>query len=32
MVAGASDGTLLTIDDSGAREVVSGLPLVTAVE
>lgn len=32
MVAGTSDGTLLTIDDSGVREVVSGLPFVTSVE
>ena len=32
MVAGTSDGTLLAIDDSGAREVVSGLPFVTSVE
>jgi photosystem II stability/assembly factor-like uncharacterized protein len=32
MVAGTSDGTLLVIDDSGAREVVSSLPFVTSVE
>ena len=32
MVAGTSDGTLLVIDDSGAREVASGLPFVTSVE
>jgi hypothetical protein len=32
MVAGTSDGSLLIIDDSGAREVVSGLPSVTSVE
>ncbi len=32
MVAGTSDGALLVIDDFGAREVVSGLPFVTAVE
>jgi photosystem II stability/assembly factor-like uncharacterized protein len=32
MVAGTSDGTLLVIDDSGAREVVNGLPFVTSVE
>jgi photosystem II stability/assembly factor-like uncharacterized protein len=32
MVAGTSDGTLLVIDDSGAREVVTGLPFVTSVE
>jgi len=32
MVAGTSDGTLLLVDDSGAREVVSGLPFVTSVE
>jgi photosystem II stability/assembly factor-like uncharacterized protein len=32
MIAGTSDGSLLLIDDSGAREVVSGLPFVTSVE
>ncbi|HEY3154121.1 MAG TPA: hypothetical protein VGK65_20850 [Candidatus Binatia bacterium] len=32
MVAGTSDGSLLIIDESGARELVSGLPFVTAVE
>ena len=32
MVAGTSDGTLLVVDDSGAREVVKGLPFVTSVE
>lgn len=32
MVAGTSDGTLLVIDDSGARTVVRGLPFVTSVE
>jgi photosystem II stability/assembly factor-like uncharacterized protein len=32
MVAGTSDGTLLMIDDSGARRVASGLPFVTSVE
>jgi hypothetical protein len=32
MVAGTSDGTLLVIDDSGTREVASGLPFVTSVE
>jgi photosystem II stability/assembly factor-like uncharacterized protein len=32
MVAGTSDGTLLVIEDSGAREVVNGLPFVTSVE
>jgi photosystem II stability/assembly factor-like uncharacterized protein len=32
MVAGTSDGSLLMIDDSGTREVVSGLPFVTSVE
>ncbi|HWH78513.1 MAG TPA: hypothetical protein VNT76_14120, partial [Candidatus Binatus sp.] len=32
MVAGTSDGTLLVVDDSGAREVASGLPFVTSVE
>jgi photosystem II stability/assembly factor-like uncharacterized protein len=32
MVAGTSHGSLLLIDDSGVREVISGLPFVTAVE
>ncbi|MPZ78102.1 MAG: hypothetical protein GEU77_16450 [Deltaproteobacteria bacterium] len=32
MVAGTSDGTLLAIDNSGVREIVSGLPFVTSVE
>ena len=32
MVAGTSDGTLLLVDDSGAREVASGLPFITSVE
>jgi hypothetical protein len=32
MIAGTSDGTLLAIDDSGAREIVTGLPFVTCVE
>jgi photosystem II stability/assembly factor-like uncharacterized protein len=32
MVAGTSDGSLLVVDDSGAREVASGLPFVTSVE
>jgi photosystem II stability/assembly factor-like uncharacterized protein len=32
MIAGTSDGSLLLIDDAGAREVVSGLPFVTSVE
>jgi photosystem II stability/assembly factor-like uncharacterized protein len=32
MIAGTSDGSLLVIDDSGTREVVSGLPFVTSVE
>ena len=32
MVAGTSDGTLLVIDDFGAREVASGLPFITCVE
>ena len=31
MVAGTSDGTLLIIDDSGARPVASGLPFITSV-
>ena len=32
MVAGTSDGTLLVVDDSGAREVAGGLPFVTSVQ
>ncbi|HLN87034.1 MAG TPA: hypothetical protein VK200_11235, partial [Candidatus Limnocylindrales bacterium] len=32
MAAGTSDGTLLVIDDRGAREVVRGLPFITSVE
>ena len=32
MVAGTSDGNLLVIDDSGMREVATGLPFVTSVE
>jgi hypothetical protein len=32
MVAGTSHGSLLLIDDSGVREVTSGLPFVTALE
>jgi hypothetical protein len=32
MIAGTSDGTLLVVDDSGVREVASGLPFVTSVE
>ena len=32
MVAGTSDGILLVIDDTGVREVASGLPFVTSVE
>ena len=32
MIAGTSDGALLLVDDSGAREVASGLPFVTSVE
>jgi len=32
MVAGTSDGTLLVVDDSGAREVATGLPFVTSVK
>ena len=31
MVAGTSDGTLLVIDDGGAREVARGLPFVTSL-
>jgi photosystem II stability/assembly factor-like uncharacterized protein len=30
--AGTSDGTLLALDDSGARVLVSGLPCITAVD
>jgi photosystem II stability/assembly factor-like uncharacterized protein len=32
VLAGTSDGTLLAVDDSGARVVASGLPCITAVE
>ena len=32
IIAGTSDGTLLAVDDSGARVVVSGLPCITTVE
>jgi photosystem II stability/assembly factor-like uncharacterized protein len=32
MIAGTSDGTLLVADESGAREIVTGLPFVTSVE
>ena len=32
MIAGTSDGSLLAIDESGVREIVSGLPFVTSVE
>jgi hypothetical protein len=32
MIAGTSDGTLLMIDDSGVRQLVSGLPFVTSLE
>jgi hypothetical protein len=32
VLAGTSDGTLLAIDDSGARVVASGLPCITTVE
>jgi photosystem II stability/assembly factor-like uncharacterized protein len=32
MIAGTSDGLLLAIDESAAREVASGLPFVTSVE
>jgi hypothetical protein len=32
MVAGTSHGSLLLIDDSGVREVATGLPFVTSVE
>ena len=32
VLAGTSDGTLLAVDDSGARVVASGLPCITALE
>jgi hypothetical protein len=32
MIAGTSDGTLLAIDDSGARPIAGGLPFITSVE
>jgi len=32
IIAGTSDGTLLAIDDSGARVLASGLPCITTVE
>ena len=32
VIAGTSDGTLLAVDDSGARAIVAGLPCVTCVE
>lgn len=32
MIACTSDGTLLKVDDSGVRELVSGLPFVTSIE
>ena len=32
VVAGTSDGTLLAIDDLGARTLISGLPCITSVE
>ena len=32
VMAGTSDGTLLRIDDSGARPVADGLPCITALE
>jgi hypothetical protein len=32
VVAGTSDGTLLLVDDSGARVLANGLPCITSVE
>jgi photosystem II stability/assembly factor-like uncharacterized protein len=32
VIAGTSDGTLLMLNDSGARTVVAGLPFITSVE
>jgi hypothetical protein len=32
VIAGTSDGTLLAIDDLGARAIVNGLPCITSVE
>ena len=32
ILAGTSDGTLLAVDDAGARVVTSGLPCITTVE
>ncbi len=32
IIAGTSDGTLLGVDDLGARTLVSGLPCITGVE
>lgn len=32
VLAGTSDGTLLRVDDSGARVIVSGLPCITSME
>ena len=32
VMAGTSDGTLLAVDDAGARVVASGLPCITTVE
>ncbi len=32
VIAGTSDGTLLALDDLGARTLVSGLPCITSVE
>jgi hypothetical protein len=32
VIAGTSDGTLLAIDDLGARAIASGLPCITSVE
>jgi hypothetical protein len=31
IIAGTSDGALLTLDESGTRMVVSGLPCITTV-
>jgi hypothetical protein len=32
IIAGTSDGTLLAVDDAGARVLATGLPCITACE
>jgi hypothetical protein len=32
ILAGTSDGTVLAVDDAGARVVAGGLPCITALE